>query len=83
MAHYAQLDENNTVINVIVVSDEYEADGENYCSLTFGGTWKQTSYNNKIRGTFAGIGYKYDAKKDVFVAPTQPEIEISIPDNAA
>lgn len=76
MAHFAELDDNNIVIRVLVIADEYEADGENYCANLFGGRWKQTSYNNSIRGQYAGIGYSYDSENDVFVAPaTMTDIE--------
>jgi hypothetical protein len=70
MAHFAELDENNNVKRIIVVSDEYESDGEEWCSTNLGGIWKQTSYNHKIRKQFAGIGYKYDEVNDVFVSPS-------------
>lgn len=80
MAHFAQLDDDNIVVNVIVVADEHEADGERYCSETFGGRWIQTSYTNRIRGTFAGVGYKYDPETDKFIAPKQPKLEVVIPD---
>lgn len=52
MAHFAELDENNVVLRVIVVNDDYEADGENWCNKRLGGEWKQTSYN-----TEAGVHY--------------------------
>lgn len=80
MAHFAQLDENNNVVNVIVIADEYEAEGERYCSETFGGRWIQTSYTNRIRGTFAGIGYKYDPETDKFIAPEQPKLKTVVSD---
>jgi hypothetical protein len=79
MAHFAQLDENNVVTQVIVVSNdelmdngmESEAKGIAFCQSLFGADtrWVQTSYNDKLRGVYAGIGYTYDADKDVFVAP--------------
>lgn len=69
MAHFAELDENNIVLRVCVVNDEYEADGENWCKNFWGGTWKQTSYNNNIRYNFAGIGFTYDPVKDAFYGP--------------
>ena len=47
MAHFAELDENNIVVRVIVVSDEDEIDGENFCHNLLGGRWKQTSYNTR------------------------------------
>lgn len=69
MAHFAELDKNNIVLRVIVVDNSVEHDGENWCHNLFGGRWKQTSYNNRIRKQYAGIGYTYDEKNDVFVAP--------------
>jgi hypothetical protein len=78
MAHFAQLDNNNTVIQVIVVNDndckdsegnESEAVGAEFCQKLFGGRWIQTSYNHKIRKHFAGIDWKYDEQLDVFVSP--------------
>jgi len=70
MAHFAEIDDNNIVLRVVVVSDEHEADGENWCNTFFGGgTWKQTSYNNNIRKNYAGIGYTFDASRDAFIRP--------------
>jgi hypothetical protein len=69
MAHFAQLDENNVVLQVIVVSDEHEANGEQWCHEFAGGRWKQTSYNGRIRKNYAGIGYTYDEQRDAFIAP--------------
>ena len=79
MAHFAQLDSNSVVTQVIVVSNdelidngvESEAKGINFCQSLFGSDtrWVQTSYNDKLRGVYAGIGFTYDAEKDVFVAP--------------
>jgi len=46
MAHFAQLDDNNIVIHVMVISDEDAVDGENFCHNLLGGRWKQTSYNS-------------------------------------
>lgn len=78
MAHFAQLDENNIVINVIVVhnneliddnGNESEAKGIDFCVAHFGGRWVQTSYNATFRGVYAGIGYTYDETLDEFVAP--------------
>jgi len=69
MAHFAEIDENNVVLRVIVVADEHEANGAEWCSNLLGGTWVQTSYNGNIRGVFAGIGYTYDAELDEFVPP--------------
>ena len=75
MAHFAELDNNNVVLRVVVVgndcvpSDEH-IDGETWCINFFkGGTWKQTSYNNNFRKQYAGIGYTYDAAKNKFISP--------------
>ena len=69
MAHAAQLDENNVVTQVIVVSNDYEPNVEEFAAELLGGTWKQTSYNGTIRNNFAGIGYTYDPIDDAFIAP--------------
>jgi len=71
MAHFAEIDDNNIVTRVLVVPDEQEHRGQEFLAddLNLGGTWIQTSYNNRIRKQFAGIGYKYDAQADVFVTP--------------
>ena len=70
MAHFAQLDDNNVVTQVIVVSNddtsdingtEVESIGVSFCQKLLGAdtNWKQTSYNNNMRGNYAGIGYTY------------------------
>jgi hypothetical protein len=78
MAHFAQLDENNVVTQVIVVGNkdcadangvEKESIGIAFCERLLGGTWKQTSYNGTIRKNYAGIGYTYNADIDAFVPP--------------
>ena len=80
MAHFAQLDENNVVTQVIVVSNddcsdsngtEVESIGVAFCQKLMGaGTnWKQTSYNDNMRVRYAGIGYSYNASLDAFVPP--------------
>lgn len=69
MAHFAELDDNNIVLRVIVVSDDNEADGENWCKNLLGGNWKQTSYNNNIRKNYAAIGFTYDESRDAFIPP--------------
>jgi len=82
MAHFAELDANNTVVRVLVVPDEQEHRGQDFLAndLKLGGTWLQTSYNNKIRKQYAGIGFTYDADADVFVAP-QPFNSWSLDEN--
>jgi hypothetical protein len=78
MAHFAQLNEENLVTQVIVVSNqdtadqdgvENEAIGIEFCNNLLGGRWVQTSYNANIRKNYAGIGYKYDATLDAFIPP--------------
>ena len=78
MAHFAKIDENNIVVEVIVVDNKDCADangtekeyiGAAFCERLFGGTWKQTSYNGNIRKNYAGIGYTYNADLDAFVPP--------------
>ena len=78
MAHFARIDDNNVVQQVIVVANKDTADangvekehiGAAFCESLLGGTWKQTSYNGNFRKHYAGIGYKYDADLDAFVPP--------------
>jgi hypothetical protein len=73
MAHFAEIDNTNKVLRVLVVDNSQEYRGQEFlaedCNL--GGTWIQTSYNGNIRGKFAGIGDIYDPVNDVFVAPTE------------
>jgi hypothetical protein len=82
MAYFAEIDENNIVQRVIVVSNEdcgggiYPSSdpiGAAFCNSLLGGTWLQTSYNNNFRGVYAGIGYTYDEELDIFIEPTQEE----------
>ncbi len=90
MAHFAQLNEENLVTQVIVVANqdtadqdgiENEAIGIAFCTNLLGGTWKQTSYNGNIRKNYAGIGYKYDAELDAFIPP-QPYASWILDENA-
>ena len=73
MAHYAQIDENNIVTQVLVVNDYYEHTNtaQEFLAneLGLGGTWVQTSYNGRIRKNYAGIGYSYDSDRDAFIPP--------------
>jgi hypothetical protein len=79
MAHMAQLDENNKVLQVIVVANEElmenDVESENkgiaFCKTLLGANtnWVQTSYNANFRKNYAGIGYSYDATRDAFIAP--------------
>ena len=78
MAHYAFLDANNIVTEVIVGIDETETieglDTETWYGNYRGQVCKRTSYNGNIRKNYAGIGYTYDADRDAFISPK--------PDNA-
>jgi len=82
MAHFAELNSSNEVLQVIVISNEdVDANGgdESTQAETFvativpygtgGVAWKQTSYNNNFRKQYAGIGYSYDPSKDKFILP--------------
>ena len=71
MAHFAEIDKDGIVLRVLVVDDSQEHRGEEFLAedLKLGGKWIQTSYNANIRGKYAGIGDKYDKKKDVFISP--------------
>lgn len=70
MAHWAELDENNVVIRVLVGDNNDPAGDEGYSWIieNLGGRWVQTSYNHNFRKQFAGIGYKYDEEADVFIS---------------
>jgi hypothetical protein len=74
MAHYAFLDENNIVTEVIPGRHEWEevdgiTDWEQAYSEVRGQVCKRTSYNSNIRGTYAGIGYLYNEEEDIFITP--------------
>ena len=73
MAHYAFLNTNNIVTEVIVGIDETELieglDPETWYGNFRGQTCKRTSYNGNMRKNYAGIGYTYDAGRDAFIAP--------------
>ena len=82
MAHFAELNSSNEVLQVIVVSNDdvdanggdQHADAETFVASivpygTGGASWKQTSYNNNFRKQYAGVGYSYDSSKDKFISP--------------
>jgi hypothetical protein len=82
MAHFAEIGLNNTVLRVIVVSNddckdqfgnESEVIGAKFCHDLFGGVWLQTSYNGNIRKNYAGVGYTYDSTLDAFISPKLAE----------
>ncbi len=68
MAHCAKI-VNGVVVEIIVISNDYEPNVETFAAELFGGDWKQTSYNGTIRKNYAGIGYLYDSMRDAFIAP--------------
>ena len=81
MAHFAKIDENNIVTQVIVVSNddikdvngvEVEEIGVAFCKKLLGAetNWKQTSYNNNFRVRYAGIGYSYNETLNAFIPPS-------------
>ena len=81
MAHFAEIDNDNVVVRVLVVPDDQEERGQEFLAsdLGLGGTWKKTSYNTiagehreggtPYRKNYAGIGYTYDSTKDAFIPP--------------
>ena len=78
MSHWAEIDENNIVLRVLVGNNSEPDEGETFMN-SLGGTWVKTSYNGTIRKNFAGIGYTYDSGKDAFIAPKpecHPEVSL-------
>lgn len=79
MAHFAQINENNIVVQVITAGNEYELTGEELYTNMTGKVWKRTSYNTHggihtqggtpYRKNYAGIGYTYDEVRDAFIPP--------------
>ena len=78
MAHFAEIDQDNKVLRVVVVANSDTADangkeaeqiGKDFCNRLLGGNWVQTSYNGNFRDKYAGIGDTYDPVLDVFVSP--------------
>ena len=82
MAHFAKINSDGFVTQVIVINNEVlldengveqESIGAQFCADTFGGEWKQTSYNGNFRGKYAGSGDIYDAQLDEFISPVSTE----------
>ena len=71
MSHFAEIDKKNNVVRVLVGDNDDPAGDEGYQWLldNLGGTWIKTSYNSKIRGTYAGIGFTYNQVEDIFITP--------------
>jgi hypothetical protein len=68
MSHWAEIDENNIVLRVLVGNNSEPDEGEAFMN-SLGGTWVKTSYNGNIRKNYAGIGYTYDTARDAFIPP--------------
>ena len=78
MAHFAEINDQGTVLRVIVVHNnelldengvEQEVKGAEFCRNLFGGTWVQASYNANFRKNYAGEGFTYDSQRDAFIPP--------------
>jgi hypothetical protein len=93
MAHFAKIDENNIVTQVIVVANEDTTDtngveveeiGVAFCKKLLGAetNWKQTSYNNNFRVRYAGVGYSYNAELNAFIAPKPFESWVLVEETA-
>ena len=68
MSHWAEIDNDNIVLRVLVGDNNAPDEGQSFME-SLGGTWIKTSYNGNIRKNFAGIDYTYDAERDAFIAP--------------
>ena len=75
MSHWAEIDETNIVIRVLVGDNNDPAGDEGYQWLldNLGGNWIKTSYNGNIRKNFAGVGFLYDPVRDAFIPPKPEE----------
>lgn len=79
MAHFAKIDENNLVVEVVVTDNNAPNEGLDWLETNFGGKWVKTSYNTQggihlsggepFRKNFAGIGFTYDEVRDAFIPP--------------
>jgi hypothetical protein len=69
MSHFAELDENNIVLRVLVGDNNLPNEGYDWFVENLGGTWVQTSYNGSIRKNFAGVGFTYDEELNAFIPP--------------
>jgi hypothetical protein len=68
MSHWAEIDQTGLVLRVLVGDNNEPDEGQAFME-SLGGTWVKTSYNNRIRKNYAGIGYTYDFDRDAFIAP--------------
>lgn len=74
MAHFAKINENNIVEQIIVIDNKYEKTADKFIKevLKLEGKWIQTSYNASIRGKFAGVNDVYDPENDIFYQIPNP-----------
>lgn len=85
MAHWAEIDENNIVVRVLVGDNNYPNEGYDWLVENLGGRWIKTSYNTyggvhqlggtPLRKNYAGIGFTYDEQRDAFIPP-KPEVGV-------
>lgn len=75
MSHWAKVDQDNKVIQVVVGDNNEPDEGYQWLIDNLGGTWIKTSYNGNIRKNYAGLDFTYDAVRDAFIAP-KPENSI-------
>lgn len=83
MAHFAEINEHNKVLRVVITDNQMPNEGLDWLLETFGGRWIQTSYNTyagehalggtPLRKNYAGIGYTYDEVRDAFIPPKPTE----------
>lgn len=69
MSHFAEVDDNNVVLRVLVGDNKAPNEGYDWLVANLGGRWIQTSYNANFRKNFAGIGFTYDEERDAFIPP--------------
>jgi hypothetical protein len=71
MKHFAEIDDNNIVLRILVIDDSLEHRGQDYLAneMGFGGRWIQTDVEQNFRGIYAFVGCTYDPVQDVFVSP--------------
>jgi hypothetical protein len=69
MSHFAKIDDNNVVVEVLVGDNSLPNEGYDWFVKTFGGTWIKTSYSGAIRNKYAAIGDTYNSELDIFISP--------------
>jgi hypothetical protein len=75
MSHWAEIDDSNIVLRVLVGNNNEADEGEAFMN-SLGGTWVKTSYNGNIRKNYAGIGYAYDSGRDAFIPPKCHDVAV-------